>query len=444
MKQFSLGKDFLFGCATASYQVEGAVEEDGRTPSIWDDFCKVDGKIIDQKTGDIACDQYHLYKDDVQLIKKIGLKSYRFSISWSRVFPTIDCKVNEKGINYYVRLCEELLANGIEPCVTLYHWDLPSYLQNIGGWENREIVNYFEKFAGVCFSYLSKYVDKWITINEPLCVSFLGNYFGEHAPGNKDLTKTLKVVHHLNLAHGIVVQLFRKMKYPGQIGITINPEYPRPASVSEEDYKASILYRNMTTDIFLYPIFKGYYPPQLKEIGFEFPVVDGDLETINQKIDFVGINYYTEQVVSYDPSSEFMGVKLENSWQDVTDMGWTIVPHGLLKLLHYFDEVSSGLPIYITENGSAEKDILENGRIHDKNRIDYLQQHLMVCKQAIDEGVNLKGYFIWSLIDNFEWAFGYTKRFGIVYVDYETQKRYMKDSAYFVRDVTAGNWYNNL
>jgi beta-glucosidase len=441
MDFFKLPEDFLWGCATASYQVEGAVSEGGRTPSIWDDYCKIPNKVYNGDTGNIACDQYHRYKDDVKIIKDLGFKSYRFSISWSRIIPQEDGIINQEGLNYYINLSKELLKNGIEPAITIYHWDLPSYLQKKGGWENRDTCFAFEKYSKVLFDNLHEYVNKWITINEPYCVTYEGNLFGQHAPGNKDINITLKTIHHINLAHGLAVKQFRTSKYDGEIGITVNAALPRPATLCESDIYGALLGREFATDVFLYPIFRGEYPKELmEEKGYTYPIKKGDLNIISTPIDFLGLNYYSEDAVKYSKDS-YSGAEAQPFYHSSTEMGWPIVPGGLLRLLRYLDEVSNHLPIYITENGRACSDVLENNRVHDKERIDYLQQHFNVCKSAIEEGINLKGYYVWSLLDNFEWAEGYEKRFGIVYVDYRTQKRYLKDSAYFMREVMNGWWY---
>jgi beta-glucosidase len=438
MQQVTFEEDFLWGCATASYQVEGAVKEDGRKPCIWDTFCKKEGAVMNGDDGSVAADQYHLYKQDVALMAKLGFQAYRFSISWTRVIPDGVGKVNEKGLQYYIELCKELKLNNIKPVATLYHWDLPQTLQDKGGWANRETSYAFASYARICFQYLGEYVYQWITLNEPYCSAYLGYLEGIHAPGIKDPDQANRAVHHLNLAHGLAVSEYRKSGLTNQIGLTLNPITPRPATKREEDLKASLYAKAFETDVFLLPVLgKGYPRLATEDLGIVYPIEEGDLEQIGQKIDFLGINYYQEHAVSYDSSAPHR-YHAEPVWQPVTYQNWPVVPFGLLRILHYFDEISNGMCLYITENGCSCDDIVEEGRVHDLFRCNYLNQHLAICKQAIDEGVNLQGYFVWSFIDNFEWAWGYSRRFGIVYDNYETQERIPKDSAYLMRDVING------
>ncbi|MDD3903931.1 MAG: GH1 family beta-glucosidase [Sphaerochaeta sp.] len=438
MQQLEFDTDFLWGCATASYQVEGAVQEGGRKPSIWDTFVKEPGKIMNGDDGSVAADQYHRYKEDIQLMQELGFQAYRFSIAWPRILPEPTGKVNLEGVNYYIQLSKELKKRGLKVVATLYHWDLPQYLQDQGGWANRETAYAFNEFAKVCYAYLGDYIDQWITLNEPYCAAYLGYKTGEHAPGIKDPAQAHRAVHHLNLAHGLALDSYRKSGLMQSIGITLNPIMPRPATRRKEDILASEYARAYETDVFLHPLLNKGYPKLVTEgLGVSYPVESGDMELIGQKVDFIGINYYQEGAVAYD---EKMPCKYSYVpvWQKVTNQGWPVTPYGLLRILHYFNAESNHLPLYITENGCACDDVLENGRVHDLFRCDYLNQHFAICKQAIDEGVNLKGFFIWSFIDNFEWAWGYSRRFGIVYDDFETQKRYPKDSAYMIRDCIAG------
>ncbi len=430
--------DFLWGCATASYQVEGATEEDGRTPSIWDTFAKEPGRVEAGNDGSVACDQYHRYEEDVELIASLGFKAYRFSIAWTRIIPTGTGAVNKKGVDYYIRLCNALHAKGIEAVATIYHWDLPQVLQDKGGWPARETAYAFAEYAKVCFKELGSYVDKWITLNEPWCSSYLSYLYGEHAPGHQNLEEALRSVHHLNLAHGLAMKEYRSSGLTAPIGISLNPSNQRPATAKKEDILAAKLAKAVNTDVFLHPMVGKGYPEILKkELGIEFPVEEGDMELIAEKVDFFGINFYNENPVYYDPNQIFH-FDMAPYYHQETDMGWPITPQGLARHLRYFHEESGGTPLYITENGCAAKDVLENDRCHDKDRCEYIRDHLRVCQDVIKEGVNLQGYFVWSLLDNFEWAWGYAKRFGIVYVDYRTLKRYPKDSAYMLRDVMAG------
>ena len=438
MQTIEFDKDFLWGCATASYQVEGAIEEDGRKPSIWDTFCDKMGTIKNCDSGRFAVDQYHRYKEDVALMNELGFQAYRFSLAWPRIMPDGTGSVNKKGIDYYVRLSKELHSKGMKVVVTLYHWDLPQVLEDKGGWANRETAYAFASYAKTCFEELGPYVDQWITLNEPWCTAFLGYLYGEHAPGIRDPEKAFKAIHYLNLAHGLAVQEYKKTNLKAPIGITLNPNMPRPATRRKEDILASEYARALDTDSFLYPILGKGYPTLLTDdLRLPLPVEQGDLQIIAQPIDFLGINYYMEHAVAFDGTSPFR-YKNVPAWQPTTDMNWAIVPNGLLRLLTYFDKVSGGMDLYITENGCAEVDVVQNGRVHDWKRCDYLNKHFAVCKQAIDQHVNLKGYFVWSFLDNFEWSWGYSKRFGIVYVDYNTQERIPKDSAYMMRDIIAG------
>ena len=438
MQRVEFNKDFLWGCATASYQVEGAVEEDGRKPSIWDTFCKKEGAVLNGDNGDVATDQYHKYKEDVSLMDELGFQAYRFSIAWPRIIPDGRGEINQAGVAYYKNLCDALHEKGMKAVATLYHWDLPQTLQDEGGWTNRDTAYAFAAYAKACFEQLGSHVDMWITLNEPFCSAYLGYLYGEHAPGHTDTREAFDAVHYLNLAHGLAVKEYRKIGLDKPIGITLNPVAPRPATRKKEDYHASELARAVNTDVFLHPLVRKGYPVLVTEtLKISFPVQAGDMDIIAEPLDFIGINYYNEGAVVYDEKMPFKYRDVP-VWQRTTDMKWPIVPYGLLRLLHYFDDETKGLPLYITENGCAAKDVVEEGRVHDLLRCDYLNQHFAICKQAIDEGVKLKGYFVWSFLDNFEWAFGYSKRFGIVYVDYKTQERIVKDSAYMMRDVISG------
>jgi beta-glucosidase len=437
MRKFQFPADFLWGTATASYQVEGALREGGRSESIWDSFARVPGAVYGGENGEVACDQYHRYKDDIALAAALGFQVYRFSIAWPRILPQGSGAVNRDGIAYYRALCAELHKHGVKACATLYHWDLPQCLQDKGGWAARFIVDAFTEYVKVCFAELGDLVDQWITVNEPLCVTYLGYLRGIHAPGIKDMGQTVQAVHNLNLAHGAAVKAYRQTGLTAPIGTTLNLNTPRPASNRSEDRDAALIARSIESEVFLYPLLGKGYPPVVQLMGGLTPQ-PGDMELIAQKLDFIGINYYTENAVAYD-ESVLEKYCVKPAWQNVSDMGWPVVPAGLGRLIRWVHEVSGGLPIYVTENGYARADEVErDGAIHDRERIEYFKQHLEVCADLIAEGVNLKGYYAWSLLDNFEWSYGYSKRFGIVHVDYATQKRTPKDSAYFFRDVIAG------
>jgi beta-glucosidase len=444
MERLVFPKDFVWGTATASYQVEGAAREDGRSECIWDVFARKPGAVYAGENGDVACDQYHRYEEDVAIMSELGFNSYRFSIAWPRIIPGGTGKVNGEGIAYYKKLCEALHKKGITACATLYHWDLPQCLeerldsQGLGGWASRDILDAFREYVKVCYKELGGLVDRWITINEPFCVAYLSYLYGYHAPGHRDQQEALAAVHHVNMAHGIAVEEYRKASLKAPIGITFNPATPRPATGGEADKKAAELSRAFNTEVFIFPCLgKGYPELVTKELGLSFPIKDGDLQTIAQPIDFIGVNFYAEYPAAADKESPY---KFTNkpSWQNTTAMGWPVTPAGLGRQLEWIAEVSK-LPIYITENGCAYEDaVTADGRIHDPERIEYLRQHLEVCADVIKKGVPLKGYYVWSLLDNFEWAFGYTIRFGIVHVDFKTLKRTIKDSGYFLRDVIAG------
>lgn len=437
--------NFLWGCATASYQVEGAAHVDGRTDSIWDTYCRKPGAVYAGECGEVSVDQYHRYAEDVALMARLGFKSYRFSISWTRLVPEKGGPVNQKGVEYYRNLCLELKKYGISPAVTLYHWDLPQYLENEGGWAARSTAYAFLDYAKLCFSLFGDVVERWFTLNEPYCSSYLGYQVGRHAPGYQNPELANKAVHHLNLAHGLAIQAYRKTGLTAQIGIVLNPVYPRPASGSEDDILAANLACAYETDIFLHPILgKGYPSLVTQTLGITYPIVEGDMDIIASAIDFLGINYYFENVVAYTPNTFPYYTQVPN-WQQTTEMGWPIVPSGLLRLLRYISKESNNISLYITENGCACDDKVDkDGRVHDRERCEYLLSHIRTVRKAIEEGIAVKGYYVWSFIDNFEWGYGYTKRFGVVYADYASLERIPKDSAYLMRDLMAGFFHKGL
>ena len=434
--------DFLWGTATASYQVEGAAKADGRGVSIWDTFSAKKGCVVHGHTGDVAADQYNRYAEDVGLMRDLGVGAYRFSLSWPRIQPAGSGPLNPAGFDYYHRLIDALLSENIAPAVTLYHWDLPRALEDSGGWPERETAKRFAEYSDICFRALGDKVSVWITINEPWCAAYLGYENGIHAPGRKNRLDATKAVHHLNLAHGESVKAFRAGGYKGKIGITLNLSTPRPATRREEDVLAADRAADRDSRMFTGPIFSGEYPERFLNAypDLEVPVEPGDLDTIHAPVDFLGVNYYSENAVAAAPDRP-EGWRIVPSWQAKTDMGWEIVPEGLNRQLRWVRNEIGDIPLYITENGCAQADRLSaNGeRCHDHDRIAYLDAHFAACSAAIDEGINLKGYFLWSFIDNFEWAFGYTKRFGIVYCDYTDCRRIPKDSYYYYRDVIAGS-----
>lgn len=447
MQDLDFPSRFLWGAATASYQVEGASREGGRGESIWDRFCRTPGKVHAGDNGDVSCDQYHRFTEDIALMKAAGIQAYRFSIAWPRIIPAGIGPVSAEGVAYYKRLIAALAEAGIEAVATLYHWDLPQVLQDRGGWANRETADAFAAYAAVCFKEFGGTIKKWITLNEPWCSAYLGYEQGVHAPGHTDIAEAYRAVHHLNLAHGLAVRAFRDAGVSGHIGIVWNLARPRPATARPEDRRAAEKATDKDSRMFTGPVFgKGYPQRFIQEERVVLPISPGDLELISAPLDFIGVNYYAEYPVSWDESLPG-NVRVEPSWQDTTDMDWPIVPDGFYRILQWITEESGGrLPIYVTENGCAAKDAPEIGpngvrRVRDKTRIEYLRSHLRACSRAIADGVPLAGYFVWSLIDNFEWAYGYSKRFGIVYCDYQNLERIPKDSYYYYRDAIAGFAY---
>ncbi len=437
-------EQFLWGVATSSYQIEGGVNADGRTPSIWDTFAKTPGKVVNGDNGDIACDHYHRYQEDVRLMKDLGINSYRFSVAWPRIFPEKG-KYNPKGLDFYKRLIEKLLENNIKPMATIYHWDLPQWADDLGGWLKRDVTNWYLEYAAKLFRELGDVVPLWITHNEPWCASMLGYFLGEHAPGHKDLREGLIASHNLLLSHGLTVEAFRQMNLKNsQIGITLNLQPAYPASEKEEDVMAARLFDGFFNRWFLDPLFKARYPKDMltlysNVIGKLDFIKEEDLEKISLPIDFLGVNYYTRTILKYNPLSPMMVEQVQGTGK-VTDMGWEVYPEGLYQLLKRLQSDYTKMPIYVTENGAAFPDQLSSENIvHDTERINFLQEHLAASLRFRNEGGNLKGYYVWSFLDNFEWAYGYSKRFGITYVDYATQKRILKDSALWYKEFIAQN-----
>nr|P10482.1 RecName: Full=Beta-glucosidase A; AltName: Full=Amygdalase; AltName: Full=Beta-D-glucoside glucohydrolase; AltName: Full=Cellobiase; AltName: Full=Gentiobiase [Caldicellulosiruptor saccharolyticus]CAA31087.1 unnamed protein product [Caldicellulosiruptor saccharolyticus] len=451
----SFPKGFLWGAATASYQIEGAWNEDGKGESIWDRFTHQKRNILYGHNGDVACDHYHRFEEDVSLMKELGLKAYRFSIAWTRIFPDGFGTVNQKGLEFYDRLINKLVENGIEPVVTLYHWDLPQKLQDIGGWANPEIVNYYFDYAMLVINRYKDKVKKWITFNEPYCIAFLGYFHGIHAPGIKDFKVAMDVVHSLMLSHFKVVKAVKENNIDVEVGITLNltPVYLQTErlgyKVSEIEREMVSLSSQLDNQLFLDPVLKGSYPQKLLDYLVQKDLLDSQKAlSMQQEVkenfifpDFLGINYYTRAVRLYDENSSWIfPIRWEHPAGEYTEMGWEVFPQGLFDLLIWIKESYPQIPIYITENGAAYNDIVtEDGKVHDSKRIEYLKQHFEAARKAIENGVDLRGYFVWSLMDNFEWAMGYTKRFGIIYVDYETQKRIKKDSFYFYQQYIKEN-----
>jgi beta-glucosidase len=430
----SFPRDFVWGAATASYQIEGAVREGGRGESVWDRFCATPGKVRNGDSGEIACDFYHRFRDDVALMRELGLDAFRFSISWPRVLPTGRGPVNEVGLDFYDRLVDELLANGIEPYVTLFHWDTPQALEDAGGWTARSTAEAFVEYAEAVAARLGDRVRHWITHNEPWVHAWIGHAWGEHAPGRTSETDAVAAAHHLLLSHGWAVEVIRRAAPGAEVGITLNLAHAYPASDAPEDEAAAWQVDGEGSRWFLDPIFRGAYPADLlerNEIVAAF-LRAGDLEAISTALDFLGVNNYFRFVVSAGADGPRMQ---RDSEAQLTDMGWEVYPDGLHRLLVRVARDYAPPALYVTENGAAFGDVrVHDGRVHDPERTAYLESHIAAVSRAIADGAPVKGYFVWSLLDNFEWAHGYSKRFGIVYVDYPTLDRVPKDSFYWYRD----------
>lgn len=425
--------DFTWGVATSAFQIEGAADEDGRGPSIWDTFSHTPGKTHNGDHGDIACDHYHRSAEDVALIASLGVDAYRFSIAWPRVQPDGSGAWNERGLAFYDRLCDRLLERGLAPHLTLYHWDLPQALEDKGGWTNPETARHFADYAQEIARRFGDRVASICTHNEPWCTAFLGNHTGMFAPGHRDIRRAVKVAHQLLLSHGLALQAIRSVTTKPKLGIVLNQSAVTPATDLPADLAAAASEYARQTRWFMDPLLNGTYPDvpgahPLPEIAAD------DMAIITQPLDFLGINYYTRAWVSTEQPHRATPFAL-----GATDMGWEIYPDGLTELLQRHKKDYANLPpIYITENGMANADYLVNGEVADYARIDYLGRHLKAVSAAMQAGVDVRGYFYWSLMDNFEWNSGYSKRFGLVYVDYATQQRIPKRSAHWYREfITA-------
>lgn len=429
----------VFGVSTSSYQIEGAAHEDGRTDCIWDTYSREFGNILNGDTGETACDHYHRYQEDVELIKELGADAYRFSVSWSRIYPEKD-KFNPDGLLFYKKLLKVLKEQGIKACLTIYHWDLPQWAQDLGGWENRECVSWYLEFAGKLFEELDDEVSMWITQNEPYCAGFLAYYKGEHAPGRKSPEGGLKAVHHLLLSHGKAVEMYRAAGGKHPIGITLNLGYMYPASDTVGDRLACRLADGFTNRWFLDALFKRKYPDDMltyfaARYGADYSFIKkGDMESISVMADFLGINHYSSTTVRYAPYAPELNEACLTR-KPKTSMLWDIDPEAFGRLIERVREEYTDIPVYITENGSAWMDEIEEGQVHDKGRVLYLQSYMEIVDRLNGKGMNIAGYFCWSLLDNFEWPSGYSQRFGIVYVDYPSQKRIKKDSYYTYKTI---------
>ncbi|RYP83523.1 beta-glucosidase [Nocardioides guangzhouensis] len=429
--------DFVWGAATASYQIEGAVSDDGRTPSIWDAYAAEPGRIRNGDTGVVACDHYHRYREDVGLMRDLGLGAYRFSLAWPRILPGGGTRPNPAGLGFYDRLVDRLLEAGITPWATLYHWDLPVEIEQAGGWPDRATADRFAEYAAVAAAALGDRVHHWITLNEPWCSAFLGYGSGIHAPGRADPTDALLASHHLLLGHGRAVEAIRAHAPGSQVGITLNLYPVTPAD--DAPASAALAHRldGLHNRWFLDPVFRGDYPVDLlDDLDGLLPgdwCRPGDLAEISTSLDFLGVNYYTRHNVRSSPYPGVNAAEFTHRGLSRAANGWEVDPDGLVEVLTRVSEEYTSLPIYVTENGSAWEDrVAADGSVDDPDRLGYLADHLDACARAREAGADVAGYFAWSLLDNFEWAEGYTMRFGLVHVDYASQVRTVKAS---------GRWY---
>lgn len=430
-------ENFVFGLATAAYQIEGAAREDGRLPSIWDTFAKTTGKVLHGDTGDIACDHYHRVEDDLDLLSLLGVTGYRLSIAWPRIFPEGAGSPNQKGLDFYRRILDGLFERSIEPLVTLYHWDLPQSLEDQGGWRQRATAERFAEFAYVVGEELDG-VPGWITLNEPWCSAFVGHLEGRHAPGLTDLTAAVRAAHHLLLGHGLATQALRGSSPGARVGITLNLSDVHPAG--PDDTEAAARIDGNENRWFLDPLFKGRYPSDLVswyDARADLSALrEDDLGVISGPLDFLGVNYYERHVVVADSTDPVHGAAKLAPDGIVTDARIPVRPDGLANILHRLSSEYTGLPIYITENGAAYNDYATpEGTVDDVERVGYLQAHFEAVAKCLDDGLDIRGYYVWSFLDSFEWAEGYGRRFGVVSVDYPSQRRLVKAS---------GHWYSQL
>lgn len=438
----------LWGAATSAYQIEGAAREGGRGPSIWDDFCRTPGAIKNGDTGDVACDHYHRWPEDLDLAAWMGLDAYRLGVSWSRLQPTGDGQLNPRAVDFYRAVLGGCHERGIRPVVTLYHWDLPSTLEAQGGWPERDTAVRFAAYAAAATAAFADLVDDWVTINEPWCSSFLGYHEGAHAPGRRDLQAAVRAAHHLVLAHGLAVQRMRDVAPDAAIGISNLLTDVHPASDDPADIAAAARVDANANQMFLAPVYTGEHTAAVHDLygdlGLHDVIAPGDLEVIAAPTDFAGVNHYHRHVVSAAPADGHLDARITDAAPAPTSLGWSYRPESLRNVLARAAEVS-GLPLHVTENGAAFDDRpAEDGTVDDPARIDYLAGYTDAVLAAVADGIDVAGYFAWSLLDNFEWGEGYSQRFGLVYVDFPTQRRIPKSSAAWYRDHIARHKASDL
>jgi len=435
---------FVWGAGTAAFQIEGATTVDGRGESIWDRFAATDGKVVGGDTGEPACEHYYRWSEDLDLMRDLKLQGYRFSVSWPRIQADGRGPANPKGLDFYRRLAEGLRERGIVPMATLYHWDLPQALQDEGGWASRDVVERFAEYSRLVLDGLDGVVEDWVTHNEPWVTSILGYAYGTKAPGLRDWPSALSAAHHALLAHGVVVREFRESGRAGRIGITLDLTVANAANATDADREAALRLDGHHNRWYLDAILRGGYPADMvdfyeRQIGPLDAIHAGDLETIAQPIDFLGVNFYRPNLVTADDDSVLQLREVPQDREE-TAMGWPIVPEALTELLVRVKRDYGDLPLVITENGAAFDDLLDGDAVDDERRVGYLREHIAAIDRAREQGVDVRGYYVWSLLDNFEWECGYDKRFGIVYVDYPTQRRIPKRSALWYRDlITSRN-----
>jgi len=440
MQRKAFPTHFRWGCSTASYQIEGGVHEGGRSESIWDRFSKTPGRVKHGHTGDVACDHYHLWPDDFEIAQNLGINAYRFSIAWPRIFDySKSPNANAKGLDFYDRLVDGMLAKGLEPWATLYHWDLPQYLQDKGGWANRATIDAFVNYTDAVSRRLGDRISHWITHNEPWCTAFLGNMEGVHAPGLKDFKLAIQVSHHLLVSHGLAIPVIRRNSPNAKVGAALSLHPLSSASDTEEDQAATHRHDGLRNRWFLDPLYgRGYPQDVISLLGDLAPHIEPhDLKTIAEPTDFLGVNYYFPEIVAHAPGQGILQIKVvEPENVERTGFNWQVAPDGLVRLLSRVVKDYQPEHIFITENGSTYEDtVLQDGSVNDEQRKSYLQRHLAAVLEAIKIGLPIQGYFAWSLLDNFEWAEGYSKRFGLTHVDFQTQQRRLKAS---------GEWYRNF